>query len=179
MCGVNKNFDCFFKRSDQPGKYRSHCKDCTSISIRIKYEKYHIPVPPQQSKIKINPTRTKEDAVKIRNLWRRVKYRKLPKGKRALKIKSNKLLSENGKRIIKAEYAKRYRDKYPDRIMLTRKISIPRRRELIKMNHDEISDSYVRMILCGNNSGLTAKDIPQDLIELKRAEIQIQRELAK
>ena len=104
------------------------------------------------------------------------RYRKKhPERMAAYEIKHYK---ENKKKID--EYQKKYREENKDnakKYRETHKDEICNTsRKSWKKGYDELSDSYIKKILT-SLSVLTAKDIPQELIELKRLEIKLKRGL--
>ena len=76
---------------------------------------------------------------------------------------------------------RKYRARHPDRVRQWEKRNSEKvkeyQRKYREKSSDDLSDHYVKKLLTANNSPLTATDIPQPLIEAKRAEIKLKREL--
>jgi hypothetical protein len=75
---------------------------------------------------------------------------------------------------------RRWRESNPDKVMKSKRAYFSsnheRIRHLSNSRTNDLADSYVRSLLT-ERSSLTAKDIPQDLVELKRAHLKLHRTL--
>jgi len=53
----------------------------------------------------------------------------------------------------------------------------PRQKERSQILRDGLSDNYIKALLCQSNKELSPKDIPQELIQLKRIHLQLYKQL--
>lgn len=172
-----------------------------SLAVNDKWRKNNIEATRLLSKK--NYAKTKESRRRTANAWYKKNKEKIREQKKIrylalggyehIKPRVKKYREKNKESIN--EYSRELRKKNPEKYKEYSKKKWHLNKDIIKKQvkirdkkrgctHSHLmminlSDGYVRGVLCGNNSSLKAEDIPDELIQLKRAQLQIYREIHK
>ena len=149
----------------------------------------------------VSQTKTCKDCVAVKpiNCFDKVKktkagfvYRGTCKECRNEKVRLDRITNpekyRQRERNKKANNPEKYQRLRQDWLLASKEKRLTYQREYRKKKHVEtlnwamahrqnLNDSYIRDLLVGKSNILSAKDIPQNLVEIKRAELRIKRQL--
>lgn len=183
-CGEDKPFEFFSKAKKGKYGYCSVCKDC----IKTYYENNKERILDQNKTYRectkdsrANQQKMYRESNKERLKIRKAEYYKNNKDKADEYYKNNKERLKLNKDKNKAKETKQnWVVKNKDKIIQYYKKNYAKNHDhIIKKRNEKIivlSDEYIKGLLTACTT-LTAKDIPQELIELKRLELQINRKI--
>jgi len=180
-CGEVKAVSEFNKNKNRKDGLHTYCKKCVKQYYQVNKEKtleqkkqYR-----QANKEKIKERKKKYYQVnKEKTLEHNKQYRQANKEK--IKERKKKYYQANKEKTL--EHSKQYRQANKEKIeqynKQYRQANKEKLKEKSKDNRNKLVDPYIKTIISKQTNGmLKAKDIPQELIELKRNNIILKRKI--
>ena len=115
-----------------------------------------------------------ENKERIKQLKRKWDSENREKIREYVRKQTEKAFKEDPEKVRAARRLRKAKQKAKDPVRYNAMANAVNKKQYRKMV-DELWDCYVRRLLCKHEGVLSAKDIPQELIEAKRLEVQIRR----
>ena len=187
QCGEIKSPSEFWKRNAEKDGLDTYCIPCRKISKkaeynrnrqnRLDYSKIYLSNPENKKRIKEYGKKYREEnkeklAEKATEYWHKTKDARMEYHEKWRNGNREHLKNYRLKQYLENPEHQRElsREHYRRNIINCRKDACKRG----QIARNELSDSYIKSLIC-KNSLLTANDIPQEMIESKRIELQINR----
>jgi len=166
-CGVEKALDDFHKQKAKPDNRRTQCKTCTAIYRKLQHKKKYVAKP--RKKLSEEEKRKKKREYLIKWKENNPGYKAKWCKDNPEKIKLHEKNRQEKNRKLGINPSKQYRKNNKNKVAESEK----RRKE---KNIKNLTDNYIKAELT-KKTRLKFKDIPPAMVELKRLQIAIHRQL--